>query len=108
MKIAHCNCSTLNRTNASPLRPVEEKNGYCVHCGYAVVYTSTYDRFPRTKLACNGYRPISQTENAWSNNKMDMKVYHTLMRDPYPEQAIEVTELAEDLDVPAINGFRSR
>ena len=108
MKIAHCNCSTLNRNGIGPLRPVQEKGGFCVHCDHAVVYSSTHDRFPRAKLVNNGYRPVSQTASVWLKHKMDMELFHTLMSDAYPEQTIELTELAEDLDVPAINGFRRK
>ena len=112
MKIARCNCQTSNESRGiyGPLVPVEEKDGFCVHCNHAVVYTSSYDRFPRSSKQSirSGYRPISHTPGVWIKNKMDMEVFHTLMNDPYPEQAIEITELAEDLNAPAIDGFRSK
>ena len=89
MKIPHCNCSTLNRNGIGPLRPVQEEGGYCVHCGHAVVYSSTYDRFPRPELVNNGYRPVSKTTSVWHKSKIDMEIYYTLRDDPYPEQCID-------------------
>ena len=100
MKIARCNCLTSNESRGvyGPLVPVEEKNGFCIHCDHAVVYTSSYDRFPRaTKQSIrSGYRPHSQTKSVWSTAGLT-EIYRTLHEDAYPEAANDETLLSEDL-----------
>ena len=100
MKIARCNCLTSNEPRGifGPLVPVEEKDGFCVHCDHAVVYTSSYDRFPRaTKQSIrSGYRPHSQTKSVWGKYGLT-EIYRTLHEDAYPEAAYDSTPLSEDL-----------
>lgn len=104
MKIARCNCLTSNASKGifGPLVPVEEKDGYCVYCDHAVVYTSSYDRFPRaTKQSIrSGYRPHSQTKSVWGKYGLT-EIYRTLHEDAFPEAPCDGTPLSEDLYVVA-------
>jgi len=98
VKVGHCNCLTSSK-GAGRMVPVEDKDGYCVHCGHAVVFTSTYDRFPRTGHGLlNGYRPHSQTKSVWSKYGL-IEIYRTLHEDAYPEASHDETPLSEDLYV---------
>lgn len=99
MKIPHCNCLTSRPNTPGKMVPVEEKDGFCIHCDHAVVYSSSYDRFPRQGNGLtNGYRPLSQTKSVWSKYGLT-DVYKTLHEDAYPEAAYDSTVLSEDLYV---------
>ena len=99
MKIPHCNCLTLTYGHQGKMIPVEEKDGFCVHCGHAVVYSSSHDRYPRNGSGLlNGYRPLSTSASVWSRARLT-HIFNTLREDAYPEASYDETPLSEDLYV---------